>query len=134
MGMDPKKSDEYPTVIGADAKFKGELSFQGSVKIDGQFEGGIQTPGTVYVSKSGKVKAEMQAGNVDVDGSIEGNVSCEGRVKLNASCTLNGDLKATKLQVMEGASWSGRCEVGPDAGKAQPTPLRQISEAAAGKK
>lgn len=135
MVADPKQAEQYPTVIGADAKFKGELSFQGSVKIDGQFEGSIDTPGTVFVSKTGKVKAEMRAGNVDVDGTVEGNLASDGRVTLNASCKLKGDLKATKLQVKEGATWSGRCEVGPDAGKAAPaTPLRQISEAASGKK
>jgi cytoskeletal protein CcmA (bactofilin family) len=135
MAADPKQTEQYPTVIGADAKFKGELSFQGSVKIDGQFEGSIDTPGTVFVSQTGKVKAEMQAGNVDVDGNIEGNITSEGRVTLNASCKLKGDLKASKLQVKEGATWSGRCEVGPGAAKAPAaTPMRQISEAASGKK
>jgi cytoskeletal protein CcmA (bactofilin family) len=66
---------------------------------------------------------------------VEGNITSGGRVQLNASCKLSGDLKAAKLQVMEGATWSGRCEVGPGAGKSAPsTPMRQMSEAASGKK
>jgi cytoskeletal protein CcmA (bactofilin family) len=134
MVSDPKKVEEFPTVIGADARFKGELSFQGSVRIDGSFEGSIQTPGTVFVSQTGKVKAEIQAGTVTLDGSVEGNITSDGRVQLNASCKLTGDLRAAKLQVMEGATWSGRCEVGPGVAKSAPTPLRQISEAASGKK
>jgi cytoskeletal protein CcmA (bactofilin family) len=135
MVADPSKSDQFPTVIGADAKFKGELSFQGSVKIDGSFEGSIQTPGTVYVSQTGKVKAEVQAGNVSVDGNVEGNLNSEGSVQLNASCKLRGDLKAAKLTVKEGATWSGRCEVGPGAGKGVSNPpLRQVADAASGKK
>ena len=137
MVANPSKSDEYPTVIGADAVFKGELSFQGSVRIDGTFEGGIKTPGTVLVSQSGKVKAEVSAGSVTVDGSIEGNVISEGNVKLNSSAKLKGDVMAGKLQVAEGATWSGRCEVGPSASKGAPAPsaaMRQVADAAAGKK
>lgn len=130
------KSDEYPTVIGADAVFKGELSFEGSVRIDGRFEGGIKTPGTVFVSQNGKVKAEISAGSITVDGNIDGNVITEGRVQLNASSKLKGDVMCGKLMVAEGATWSGRCEVGPSAGKGatQNPALRQVADAAAGKK
>lgn len=133
----PNKSDEYPTVIGADATFKGELSFQGSVRIDGNFEGGIKTPGTVFVSQTGKVKAEIAAGDIKVDGSVEGNMTSEGRIQLNASCKLTGDLKAAKLHVAEGATWQGRCEVGAGTGAApagKPPAMRQVADAAAGKK
>ena len=136
MVANPSKSDEYPTVIGADAVFKGELSFQGSVRIDGKFEGGIKTPGTVLVSQKGSVKAEISAGSVTVDGSIEGNVISEGSVKLNSTSKLKGDVMAGKLQVAEGASWSGRCEVGSGA-KAAPQAsgaMRQVADAAMGKK
>ena len=132
----PIKSDEYPTVIGADATFKGELSFQGSVRIDGTFEGGIKTPGSVFISQTGKVKAEISAGDIKVDGSVEGNMTSEGRIQLNASCKLTGDVKAAKLHVAEGASWQGRCEVGTGAsmGKAPAPAMRQVADAAAGKK
>ena len=128
--------DEYPTVIGADARFNGELSFDGSVRIDGSFEGSIKTPGKVYVSQSGTVKAEITAGNVTIDGTVEGNVVTEGRIQLNATCKLKGDVAAAKMQMAEGATWSGRCDVGPNAGKgdAKSGAMRQIADAAAGKK
>ena len=128
--------DEYPTVIGADARFNGELAFDGSVRIDGSFEASIKTPGKVFVSQSGKVKAEIEAGNVTIDGSVEGNVITEGRIQLNASCKLKGDVIAAKMQMAEGASWSGRCDVGPGASKGdgKSGAMRLIADAAAGKK
>jgi cytoskeletal protein CcmA (bactofilin family) len=133
------KSDEYPTVIGSDAVFKGELSFEGSVRIDGTFEGGIKTPGSVFISQTGKVKAEISAGDIKVDGSVEGNMVSEGRVQLNASCKLVGDVRAAKLHVAEGATWAGRCEVGANlksasTPSASSAPMRQVADAAAGKK
>lgn len=128
--------DEFPTVIGADARFNGELSFDGSVRIDGSFEGSIKTPGKVFISQSGKVKAEIEAGNVTIDGSVEGNVITEGRIQLNATCKLKGDVIAAKMQMAEGASWSGRCDVGPNASKGdgKSAAMRQVADAAAGKK
>jgi cytoskeletal protein CcmA (bactofilin family) len=104
--------DEFSTIIGADAQFKGDLSFQGGVKIDGQLEGTIQTPGRVLVSKGGRLKAEVKAGSVAVEGQVDGNIAAEDRVELRATAQLRGDLKATKLLVVEGASFIGRCEVG----------------------
>ena len=128
--------DEYPTVIGADARFNGQLSFDGSVRIDGSFEGSIKTPGKVFISQSGKVKAEIEAGNITIDGSVEGNISTEGRIQLNATCKLKGDVAAAKMTMAEGATWSGRCDVGPNAAKGggKTQAMRQIEDAAAGKK
>lgn len=110
--VDTVRPEEFATVIGADAQFKGELTFQGGVRIDGQFEGAITTPGRVLVSREGKVKAEIKAGSIVVEGSIEGNVSVRDRAELRATCQLRGDLKASKLNVVEGATFVGRCEVG----------------------
>lgn len=128
--------DEYPTVIGADARFNGQLSFDGSVRIDGSFEGSIKTPGKVFISQSGKVKAEIEAGNVTIDGSVEGNILTEGRVQMNATCKLKGDVVAAKMTMAEGATWCGRCDVGPNSAKggSKSQPMRQIEDAAAGKK
>jgi cytoskeletal protein CcmA (bactofilin family) len=110
---DPTPSkDEFSTIIGADAQFKGDLSFQGGVRIDGQFEGTITTSGRVLISKGGKLKAEVKAGGIAVEGQVDGNLHAEDRVELRATAQLRGDLKATKLLVVEGATFIGRCEVG----------------------
>jgi cytoskeletal protein CcmA (bactofilin family) len=108
--------DEFSTVIGTDAQFKGDLTFQGGVRIDGQFEGTIQTNGRVLVNKSGRLKAEVKAGAIAVEGHVEGNLTAEDRVELRATAQLRGDVKAAKLLVVEGATFVGRCEVGPAAG------------------
>jgi cytoskeletal protein CcmA (bactofilin family) len=103
---------EFTTVIGADAQFKGELTFQGGVRIDGQLEGSVQTQGRILVSKGGKLKAEVKAGSVAVEGLVEGNLTADDKVELRATAQLRGDVKASKLLVVEGATFVGRCEVG----------------------
>ena len=110
----PTKNDDFATVIGPDAQFKGELSFQGGVRIDGKFEGSITTSGKVFVSKSGQLKAEVKASSVALEGRLEGNLVAQDRVELRATGQMHGDVKASKLLVVEGATFIGRCEVGPD--------------------
>ncbi len=108
--------DEFTTIIGADAQFKGDLTFQGGVRIDGAFEGTISTNGRILVSKGGKVKAEVKAGSIAIEGHVEGNLTCEDRTELRATAQLRGDLKTGKLLVVEGATFVGRCEVGATHG------------------
>ena len=114
-GSEESGAKEFATILGSDATFKGELAFQGGVRIDGTFEGSITTPGKVFVSREGRVKAEIKAGTLVVEGQVEGNAIVKERVELRATCRYTGDLKAGKLQVLEGASFAGRCEVGAGA-------------------
>jgi len=108
------KPDDFATIIGPDAKFKGELSFQGGVRVDGSFEGSISTTGRVFVSKDGQVKAEVKAASVALEGAIEGNIAAQDKIELRATGKMIGDIQASKLLVVEGATFIGRCEVGPD--------------------
>jgi len=108
------KADDFATVIGPDARFKGELTFQGGVRIDGQFEGSIETDGKVFVSKGGELKAEVKASSLALEGKLVGNLTAKDRVELRATGQLHGDVRAAKLLVVEGATFVGHCEVGPN--------------------
>jgi len=111
----------FTTVIGADAVFKGELSFEKGVRVDGRIEGKIVTKGQLAISQGGTIKADVEAGAIHVEGQVEGNLVASDRIDLKASARLKGDLRASKLQVMEGAAFVGHCHIGPDAGKAPAT-------------
>ena len=122
-------ADQFATVIGKDASFKGELSFTGGVRVDGRFEGSITTEGQVMVSKDGQLKAEVKAGSVALEGQLEGNLTVKDRVEMRATCRMHGDLKAAKLLVVEGATFVGRCEVGPAAKEMGGTGLPRVDDA-----
>jgi cytoskeletal protein CcmA (bactofilin family) len=47
---DPIGIETFPTVLGPDATFKGELSFDKGMRLMGKFEGKITTPGKLQVS------------------------------------------------------------------------------------
>ena len=100
------------TVIGADSHFNGELKFEKTAKIVGKFDGAIVGKGELNVQQSAVCKANIEANNATIDGTVEGNVTTRDTVKLNANSVIRGDIVAAKMVMAEGASFSGRCEIG----------------------
>ena len=114
------KSADFTTVIGADAVFKGELSFDKGVRVDGRVEGKISTKGSLAISQAGKLEADVNAGAIVVEGAIKGNITASDRIELAPErAPLEGDIKASKLIVTEGATFQGHCSVGPTLPAAQ---------------
>src|SRR6188508_738663 len=110
-------NQEFPTVLGPDAKFKGELSFEKGMRVMGNFEGKVNTPGRLHIAKEAKMHADVEAGGIIVEGEVQGNLSAADRIELKNSARYEGDLRASKLVVEEGAAFSGHVSVGPDAVK-----------------
>ena len=108
---------EFPTILGPDANFKGELSFEKGMRLMGKFEGKVNTPGRVHVAKEAKMAADVEAGGIVVEGEVHGNLSAADRIELKNSARYEGDLRASKLVVEEGAAFNGHVTVGPDAVK-----------------
>jgi cytoskeletal protein CcmA (bactofilin family) len=91
---DNTSSSEFGTIIGADANFKGDLSFDSAAKILGKFEGSISAKGKIHVSDGSRCKAKVSAKEVAVEGHIEGNVEAADRVDLRPKGRITGDITA----------------------------------------
>lgn len=105
-------NNEFPTTLGADAVFKGQLQFEKGVRLLGKFEGEISSEGQLVIAEGASLTGEVKAGAIRVDGQVKGNLTASGKVQLSASARLEGDLHTTKLEVAEGAVLVGRCVVG----------------------
>ncbi len=112
---------DFPTIIGPDASFKGELTFEKGLRLHGKMEGKVNTAGKLHISKEAKMHADVDAGAIIVEGDVRGNLSASDRVELKATARYEGDLTASKLVVDEGAVFQGHVTVGPDASKPRPT-------------
>lgn len=116
---------EFPTVIGPDASFKGELTFEKGLRLQGRFEGKINTPGRLHIAREAKLQADVDGGAIIVEGDVKGNLVASDRIDLKASARYEGDLRSSKLTVEEGAVFSGQVTVGPEAIKGGPRPSGQ---------
>jgi cytoskeletal protein CcmA (bactofilin family) len=117
---DAAAGQEFPTILGPDANFKGELSFEKGMRLMGRFEGKISTPGRVHIAKEAKMSADVEAGAIIVEGEVQGNLMANDRIELKQSARYEGDLRASKLVVDEGAIFNGHVSVGPDGQTKRP--------------
>jgi cytoskeletal protein CcmA (bactofilin family) len=118
--VDIRPPSDAVTVIGPDCCFKGELSFEGSMRVEGKIEGKIASKGKFAVGKGAQVSADITVGQAAVEGTFKGNVTATERIELAASAHVLGDIRAPKLVIAEGATFVGNCHVSPDALKSAP--------------
>ncbi len=127
------QNGEFPTIIGADATFKGELTFEKSVRIEGAFDGRIQSKGSLTVAEGARVTADIDAANVRLEGECKGNVVVTEKLQLMSTAKLEGDLKTTRLEIADGAIFIGNVTVGqPPSGSAGKRGSQALDSAAAG--
>lgn len=103
------------TVIGRDAKFKGELTFDSSLKVLGLLEGVIRAGGEVTIGDGGLIKGDVEANTIVVEGTVEGDLIAKNKLHLTAKARVIGDVTAASLTVAEGATFIGHCRVGSEA-------------------
>ena len=103
------------TLIGSDVAIKGEMSFDGSMRIEGKIEGRIQSKGKVSFGQGAQIVADVVVGQAKVEGTFKGNLTAAERIELSSTAHVLGDVRATKLVIAEGATFVGNCHVAPDA-------------------
>jgi cytoskeletal protein CcmA (bactofilin family) len=106
-----KEAQHIDTLIGVHSVFTGNLSFEGAVRIDGRFEGNIQSEkdGTLIVSEGAFIKGEVNVPNLVLHGDINGNVCASHSLKIGVKGVLNGDVEYKVITLEEGSAINGRC-------------------------
>ncbi len=102
-----KKNSSLETFISKDVTIKGELTTDGIVRIDGNFEGTIRADGLI-IGKTGEIKGDVAAREIMVDGNIEGNINAKEIIEINPDGKVQGDIQTFKLIISEGAFFIGR--------------------------
>jgi len=112
-------NNEYPTILGADALFKGQLEFEKGLRLLGKFEGEISKGGQLLVADGASLQGDVKAHSIRIDGLVKGNLDASAKVQLTASARVEGDVHAARLEVAEGAVLVGRCMVGVNGQQAK---------------
>jgi len=109
----PESSDlgEVNCFLGEGSRFKGELSFQGAFRVDGQLEGDSVRGEVLIVGERGQVDAEIQVEILQVSGRVWGNIAAKRWVELLDSSHVTGTIRTPRLTIWQGAVFNGRCEM-----------------------
>jgi len=100
------------SMLGQGCKIKGDIELQGTMRIDGQFEGSISCPDTLIIGKSGVVKAEVKVKNAVIGGKLIGNISAANKIELQSGSHVEGDITTARLVIDEGVFFEGNCKMG----------------------
>ncbi len=109
----PPTTAKIETVIGPNCRLTGTLQSDGGIRIEGVFEGNLQTTGNLVIAESAKVVAEVQAYNVTVSGQVKGNITAN-KVEITESGKVWGDLNVNSMLLHEGAYLRGSTNMAGD--------------------
>ncbi|MGB7296145.1 MAG: polymer-forming cytoskeletal protein [Candidatus Aminicenantales bacterium] len=112
-----------------DTRFKGELSFKGSFRIDGHFQGKIISDSMLVIGEQGKVEADVQVGYIVINGEIKGTIRAEDKVEVHSRGRVFGSVITPKLVVDEGAYLEANCQAGEPIPAASPQQEKAKEEA-----
>ena len=99
--------DVIKAFLGDDTEFKGVLSFEGTVRIDGHFEGEVRTEDNLIIGEKARVKADVKVGAILVHGRMEGNIRATQKIHIAGKGKLVGDIITPSLHVEDGAILQG---------------------------
>jgi len=108
-----QKKEELPikAYLGTDALFKGVLSFEGTVRIDGKFEGTVNTKDTLVIGETGDMQADVEAGIVVCKGKLRGTVVASKKIEMHPASKILGNVQTPALSMELGAVLDGNCNM-----------------------
>ena len=105
---DEEISERVTSVLGEDISWKGKISGEGGIRIEGALDGEIELNGLVVIAEKGRVTCDhIQAQTVIVAGSVKGDITAQ-RVKITQTGRVWGSVVTTSFSTEEGAFLKGQ--------------------------
>lgn len=110
------------SILGPTLKFKGELTANEDLVIQGQIEGSIKHSSNLTIGDEGKVKANIEADHVSIEGEVRGDIGGETSVVVKESANVDGNIYSPTVTLREGATFNGRIDMSGKARAEESTP------------
>ncbi|MFC1631369.1 polymer-forming cytoskeletal protein [Candidatus Omnitrophota bacterium] len=114
-------------VLDVDAAMQGSLTFRDPVnlRINGKFEGNLDTKGNLVIGEHAQVKANVIGEDIVISGKVTGNVVATNSLGLSATAYLIGDIRTPRLNVTDGAVLQGKCDMSVRESKISRSTMQQ---------
>lgn len=97
------------TIVGPGTFIRGEIRIAGFVRIDGDVDGNLETPGRVIVGENARVRGDIRSLVATIGGVVQGDVIAPEGVTILSSGMVIGNVITKKLQVEDYVLLNGRC-------------------------
>lgn len=100
------------TTLGKETSFSGTLRFKDSLRIQGKFEGEIDSMGRLLIDGDAVVNARrIRASSVVVGGVVHGDIEAADRLEMLPTAKVYGNVRTSKLRIADGVVFEGKCEM-----------------------
>ncbi len=100
--------------LSVDASMSGTLSFKDPVnlRINGRFEGTLETKGNLSIGEDADVKATIRGERISVSGKVQGTLKASERVELKSTAFVCGKVTSPRVIMEDGSVLQGLLEMG----------------------
>ena len=105
------KRDDLSGFIDRGVRIQGELVFENTFRIDGNFHGTIRSDDQLIIGDEGQVNAEIEVGSLSVSGIVKGKIHARERLEVQKGGKVYADVFTPSLFIEEGGVLQGSCAV-----------------------
>lgn len=118
------------TILGQGAHFSGKLMFEGALRIDGRFEGEVETTDLLLIGPEADVRGVLRVGTVIIHGQVDAEVHATESVEIKAPARFKGRVVSPNLHVERGVTFDGQCDMSEAPQEAHGNPADSHTEPA----
>ena len=111
-----KNPETVETILGEGAVFEGNISCEGSMKVEGTLKGNVKADHTLVVGPNGSITGDINAGGVIIFGEVNGKIDA-GSLEIKSTGRITGEVLIETLITEAGGIMRAKCEM---KGPAQP--------------
>lgn len=112
----PVKYEQVNGLLDKGCSFEGKLTFDGTVQINGTFQGEVYSDGILVVGNDAHLQASVFVDTLIVYGSVQGTIEAKSRIEMHVPAVVVADIKTKTLSVEDGVVFQGKCSMDrPDA-------------------
>lgn len=108
--MAKNKNQMEEKILDVDASMQGTITFKDPVnlRINGTFEGKLDTKGNLTIGENAKVRANISGDHIVIAGKVVGNVHASQSLSVVSPASIEGDIFAPRFSVGEGSQIEGK--------------------------
>lgn len=126
----PVEAPVRASVLGPTLRFRGELSAQEDLIVQGSVEGSITHTQSLSIGTDGSMKGDIRARVVIIDGKVDGDLYATDSVTIRATAKVRGNVFAPRVAISDGAFFQGLIEMQPSGAAVQEHSARLRAAAA----
>lgn len=107
------------SILGPTLRFRGELSAQEDLIVQGSVEGSITHTQSLTIGTDGSMIGDIRARVIVIDGKVDGDLYATEAVSIRATAKVKGNVFAPRVAIQDGAFFQGKVDMQPSGAAVQ---------------